>query len=188
MGQKEVGRTYFPGDAERIFLISHPVHVGLVVPKVKNPLIAETFALLNEGDGQRPIDFAVLYPHSDLYTKQVGVLVDSSPKSVVDDFITHTFHKRGKESGRLGLQDLEGLLGIILIVSPSDREIVRNGLVKGLSSDLSTLKGLITVIELGPRDQNDASETEELPYKHVFITDPRKVEELIDNMAGVIVA
>ena len=95
---------------------------------------------------------------------------------------------RGKESGRLGLQDLEGLLGIVLIVSPSDREIVRNGLVKGLSSDLSTLKGLITVIELGPRDQNDASETEELPYKHVFITDPRKVEELIDNMAGVIVA
>ncbi len=187
MGQKEIASTYYPDDpderTERIFLISHPVHVGLVIPKKRETLIADTYTLLSEGDHHRPTDLTVLYPHAGILAQEGEAVVSTTQETVVEDYISHTFHKRGNGAGtgRLGFQDLEGLQGIVLIVSPSDSQLIRTSLDRALKFELGILRGLVTVIELGDEPDTEP-EANKLPYKHIFASNPQQVEESIRDL------
>lgn len=182
MGQREISSTYHPDGAERMFLISHPVHVGLVIPRERDPRIAEVFRLFTEGDHQRLTDFALLYPHAGIITQGPGTEVTTTPESLVSDFLSQTFHKRGNESGRFGFQDLEGLEGIVIIASNTDADLVRAGLERGFKSEFAMLKDRVTLIEIGDSAETQETETDS-HYRHVFMPKPRKIIELVDHMA-----
>lgn len=187
MGQREISSTYQPDGAERMFLISHPVHVGLVIPRVRDPRIAEVFRLFTEGEHQRLTDFALLYPHAGLIIQGPTSEVKTAPESLVSDFFTQTFHKRGNETGRFGYQDLEGLEGIVLIVSSADVDLVRSGLERGFKSEFAILKDRVTVIEVGESSENQETETDS-HFRHIIMPKPRKIIEHVDHMAELSVA
>ena len=187
MGQKEISSTYHPDytdeKTERFFLISHPVRIGLVIPKKRDPLIADIYSLLSEGGHHRPTDLTVLYPHAGILAKEGCAVVSTTQETVVEDYISHNFHKRGNGTvtGRLGFEDLEGLQGIVLIVSPSDSQLIRTSLDRALKFELSILRGLVTIIELGDEPDTEL-EASKLPYKHIFASNPQQVEESIRDL------